>query len=1319
MNEQRQQAYVDLVNALLSCESGKEEEVLTSQPELVDEGLVTMLLAHAQMLEQTNDPEIIPTSQWLTNFANHLAQELGQNSPSPPEESDSRHNFLISIIQAIADSQGNPQVVYPLLRANLPLLDEAIIPILTTWYQSKLAEVEEDRKQFLTAVVVEFANLIQQFYLGSRLVNLEIAIACYHLALEVFTRDAYPEMWAVTQNNLALVYSNRIRGEWAANLEEAIARYHLALEVRTRDAHPQQWAKTQMNLATAYSERIRDGRAENLEIAIACYHLALEVFTRDAYPEEWADTQNNLANAYSERIRDERAENLEKAIACNRLALEVRTRDAYPEEWADTQNNLANAYSERIRDERAENLEKAIDCYRLALEVHTRDAYPEDWARTHMNLAIAYCNRIRGERAANLEEAIACYRLALEVRTREAYPEQWATTQMNLANAYSDRILGERAANLEEAISDRILGERAANLEKAIDCYRLALEVHTRDAYPEDWARTHMNLANAFSDRIRGERVANLEIAIDCYRLALEVHTRDAYPEDWARTQNNLANAYCNRILGERAANLEEAIDCYRLALEVRTRDAYPEDWATTQMNLAAAYWRRIWGEREENLEKAIECYRMALEVRTRDAYPEPWARTHMNLANAFSDRIRGERVANLEEAIACYRLALEVYTHAAYPEAWAMTQMNLGVPLIHVDRVTEAIECFQSALEIHTLQSFPIDCLRTARNLGNLLFKQGNWQQAIDSYDLAIQAVETSRSWATSEDERQRVIREAINVYENTIQAYINLDQIDKAITTSERARSRQLVDFMQTNDLYANGEIPPEVRELLAKYQDINNHIRDYQNTNSSNNPEQPEPNRSSRNSETFAVDTAAILALTAEKDRIWQQIRQQDHELAGQIQVAPIDLPTIQTLLPNSHTAILSFYTTDNDTQIFIITRDSQPQIHTCQGQGINNFQQWLRDRWLTPYLNDSSTWHNDLPNSLTEIAHRLDLDTLIAKLDNITELIIIPHLYLHQIPFAALPLNPLLGGVPEGRGGLHATAGSQLLLGDRFTIRYAPSCQILKYCTDRPAIVSPQYGTIEDADGTLPGAGFEGHQIAELYQIPTEYRLRGKTQASIQNYQQLLTQVNNIHSSHHASFNLSNPLESHLKLADGVVSLGDLLTNRYPHLNEVFLSCCETNLGTTNFTDDLLTLATAFLCSGARSIISTLWMVDDLATCIFSVLYYRLRRDGRDRSTAIQQAQFQLRNLHKEQIKPFQSEFKNYYNALKAKKERLEVCALSNEDLPQSIDLNREEIEQILEGTTFFRMSLRSLLNGKEEYPFADPYYWAGFICQGLA
>jgi hypothetical protein len=44
----------------------------------------------------------------------------------------------------------------------------------------------------------------------------------------------------------------RIRGERADNLEKAIAAYNLSLEVRTREAFPEDWAGTQNNLGNAY-----------------------------------------------------------------------------------------------------------------------------------------------------------------------------------------------------------------------------------------------------------------------------------------------------------------------------------------------------------------------------------------------------------------------------------------------------------------------------------------------------------------------------------------------------------------------------------------------------------------------------------------------------------------------------------------------------------------------------------------------------------------------------------------------------------------------------------------------------------------------------------------------------------------------------------------------------------------------------------------------------------------------------------------------------------------------------------------------------------
>jgi len=348
-------------------------------------------------------------------------------------------------------------------------------------YQQSL-EIARNLKDGLreAAALGRLGNLYQQYPQGDRASNLEEAIAFYTAAFSVYTRDAFPENWAQTQNNLAIAYTYRIRGERADNLEMAIASYTAALSVYTPEAFPQDWAQTQHNLAIAYSNRTRGDKAENIEVAIASYTAALSVLTPEAFPQDWTQTQNNLAIAYTNRIRGEKAENIEVAIAYFTAVLSVLTRDAFREYWAITQNNLATAYRNRIRGDKAENIEVAIASYTAALTVYTRDAFPEYWAQTQNNLAIAYSHRIRGDKAQNIENAIAFYTGALSVLTRDAFPEYWAQTQNNLGEAYINRIRGEKAENIELAKK----------------CYENALTVRTREAFLQEHTETLFHLGN-------------------------------------------------------------------------------------------------------------------------------------------------------------------------------------------------------------------------------------------------------------------------------------------------------------------------------------------------------------------------------------------------------------------------------------------------------------------------------------------------------------------------------------------------------------------------------------------------------------------------------------------------------------------------------------------------------------------------------------------------------------------------------------------------------------------------------------------------------
>jgi CHAT domain-containing protein/TPR repeat protein/predicted enzyme related to lactoylglutathione lyase len=598
MDETRIQAYVNLIQALLSCPNGEEPQILQENSELLDLGFVQVCEAVAAgWAEEGKQNE----ADFLRSVASQLGEFLGMNDGedgdnSEEENTDKYVEFIGELFQAEDESNSDIAVVYPILDRGKHLLNARFVEILQLVAANLIAEYPEGTRN-IVAIIENLSIHISNFPRGNRANNIEIAIAGYQIGLNHW--ESGSKDWAETQNKLANAYCDRIIGDRAQNIEKAIEYYSAALTVLTRDAFPEDWAMTQNNLATAYCDRIIGDRAQNIEKAIEYYTKALTVLTRDAFPEKWAATQNNLGEAYRNRIIGDRAQNIEKAIEYYTKALTVRTRKAFPEDWAMTQNNLGLAYNNRIRGERADNLEQAIKYYTVALTVLTHDAFPEKWATTQNNLGEAYCNRIIGDKAQNIEKAIEYYTVALTVYKSDTFPEYWAGTQNNLANAYCDRIIGDRAQNIEQAIA----------------FYTAALTIRTRETFPEYWAGTQNNLATAYSGRIRGERADNLEKAIAFYNAALSVGTRDAFPEQWAMTQNNLANAYRNRIIGERAENIDRAIRCYRQALEIRTPSAFPLDCLITGRNLGdLAFELQDWNNAIYGYEKAIEAVEQSRE---------------------------------------------------------------------------------------------------------------------------------------------------------------------------------------------------------------------------------------------------------------------------------------------------------------------------------------------------------------------------------------------------------------------------------------------------------------------------------------------------------------------------------------------------------------------------------------------------------------------------------------------------------------------------------------------------------------------------------
>jgi CHAT domain-containing protein len=96
-------------------------------------------------------------------------------------------------------------------------------------------------------------------------------------------------------------------------------------------------------------------------------------------------------------------------------------------------------------------------------------------------------------------------------------------------------------------------------------------------------------------------------------------------------------------------------------------------------------------------------------------------------------------------------------------------------------------------------------------------------------------------------------------------------------------------------------------------------------------------------------------------------------------------------------------------------------------------------------------------------------------------------------------------------------------------------------------------------------------------------------------------------------------LSDPVEAALAgrpIQDGLFSVKEIARNCRLHAELVTLSGCQTGLGREAGGEGYLGLAHAFLQAGARSLLVSLWRVEDEATCLLMDRFYRnlLGREG---------------------------------------------------------------------------------------------------------
>jgi CHAT domain-containing protein len=250
-----------------------------------------------------------------------------------------------------------------------------------------------------------------------------------------------------------------------------------------------------------------------------------------------------------------------------------------------------------------------------------------------------------------------------------------------------------------------------------------------------------------------------------------------------------------------------------------------------------------------------------------------------------------------------------------------------------------------------------------------------------------------------------------------------------------------------------------------------------------------------------------------------------------------------------------------------------------------------------------------------NRQSAALYRLLIGPVSTQLAGIDRLVIVPDRQFHTIPWAAL-YNP-------GRGHY---------LVDDFAISVAPSASTILQKTI-PLSLAPVLVVGDPHDGDMPAladASHEAEAIAALYRSST--LLEGE-RATRERFLAAVLQSGMIHYAGHAESDSADPFGALHLAADRPRATGDLDTSAIAalHLSKaplVILAACGTIRGESQHVEGMPSIARAFLAAGARSVIGTLWEVDDdVASALFRHLHTELH-NGATPSSALRTAQLAL-------------------------------------------------------------------------------------------
>ncbi|MGB9121799.1 MAG: CHAT domain-containing protein, partial [Candidatus Angelobacter sp.] len=222
-----------------------------------------------------------------------------------------------------------------------------------------------------------------------------------------------------------------------------------------------------------------------------------------------------------------------------------------------------------------------------------------------------------------------------------------------------------------------------------------------------------------------------------------------------------------------------------------------------------------------------------------------------------------------------------------------------------------------------------------------------------------------------------------------------------------------------------------------------------------------------------------------------------------------------------------------------------------------------------------------------------------------------LIIVPHAFLHYLPF-------------------HALSDGKRYIIDDFSVSYAPSSSIFAVCQAKPLPAgNTETLVLAVPDVRAPFIEEEAHFVASAM---GDARLFMGEQATEEQLRLHGPSSRFIHIATHGYFRQDNPMFSSIRLGNSLLSLFDLYQLQFD-AELVTLSGCGTGMNVVIGGDELIGLVRGLLYAGAQTLMVSLWEVHDQSTAEFMRDFYEGYRATSHKANALRSAVLKLKEKHR--------------------------------------------------------------------------------------